>query len=202
MYEDLLRKLTKTVLSGKGDSDRHVMALFAIALASKGKRYLEIGVRSGRTTLPLLLAAHLNRGHLTSVDIQDTDFVCPAELKSNWRFVKSDAISFLESLDCKNPINVIYIDDWHAYGHVKKELEIIDRLIGPSSVVLLHDLMWGNHAPFYHCELTLKKGQWAEGGPYRAVSELDPQFWEWSTLPWSNGLTVLRKKYSTKYHSK
>jgi len=202
MQEGLLKEFTQTVLSGKGDSDRHVMALFAIALASKGKRYIELGVRDGTTTLPLLLAAYLNRGHLISVDVRDTDFVCPRELKKNWQFIKTDAISFLESLDPKEPVNVIYIDDWHAYGHVKKELEIIDRLVGPSSVVLLHDLMWGNHHPFYHCELTLKKGQWAEGGPYRAVSELDPQFWEWSTLPWANGLTILRKKYSTKYHSK
>ena len=81
-------------------------------------------------------------------------------------------------------------------------LEIADRLVGPSSVILLHDLMWGNHDPFYRCDLTLKSGQWANGGPYRAVSELDPQFWEWATLPWNNGLTLLRKKYSTRYHSR
>ena len=94
------------------------------------------------------------------------------------------------------------MDDWHSYEHVTKELQIIDKLVGPSSVVLLHDLMWGNTDPFYHCDLTLTDGQWAAGGPYRAVSELNAQFWEWSTIPWCNGLTVLRKKYSNKYHSK
>ena len=36
-----------------------------------------------------------------------------------------------------------------------------------------------------------------QGGPYRAVAELNPQFWEWSTLPWNNGLTILRKSIVT-----
>jgi hypothetical protein len=50
-----------------------------------------------------------------------------------------------------------------------------------------------------HSDLTLNTGQWAKGGPYRAVAELDPQFWEFSTLPYNNGLTILRKKYSNKF---
>ena len=64
----------------------------------------------------------------------------------------------------------------------------------------MHDLMYGNTDPFYHADLSHHEGQWASGGPYRAVAELNPQFWEWSTLPWNNGLTILRKKYSNKYH--
>jgi hypothetical protein len=62
--------------------------------------------------------------------------------------------------------------------------------------------MYGSTQPFYHSDLTIKNGQWANGGPYRAIGELDLNFWEWSTLPWNNGLTILRKKYSSKYHSK
>jgi len=85
---------------------------------------------------------------------------------------------------------------------VKRQLELLDELVSPSSIILLHDLMYGNTNPFYHCDLTLKDGQWANGGPYRAVAELNPQFWEWSTLPWNNGLTILRKKYSNRYFTK
>ena len=54
--------------------------------------------------------------------------------------------------------------------------------------------------PYYHVDLTENAClQWKNGGPYRAVAELNPQFWEFSTLPWNNGLTILRKKYSSKY---
>ena len=202
MLKDYIDSFISLSSTGKGDSDRHVMTLFAIALASKGKTYVELGVRDGTTTFPILAAAKMNEGKLISVDVDLSLFACPEELKDNWQFVKSDAIEFLDHWDHDLKIDFIYIDDWHSYEHVKKELEIVDKLVGPSSIVLLHDLMWGNHDPFYHCDLTLKEGQWADGGPYRAVSELSPQFWEWSTLPWNNGLTVLRKKYSNKYHSK
>jgi predicted O-methyltransferase YrrM len=189
-----------TVLYGKGDSDKHVMSIFGIALGSGAKNILELGVRSGVTTLPLLLASKLNGGRLTSVDINSTNFTVPSELKENWTFVQSDAIKFLEKTN-DVPYDLIFVDDWHSYSHVKRELELLDTMVTPKSVILLHDLMYGNNEPRYHCDLTLKDGQWAEGGPYRAVAELDNQFWEFSTLPVNNGLTILRKKYSSRYYS-
>ncbi len=153
---DNLREFIQLTTIGKGDSDRHAMVLFSIALAARGKVYVELGVRHGTTTLPILTAAHASGAKMVSVDIEDSSFVCPEEYANNWEFVKSDAIAFLESWDKSKKIDFLYIDDWHSYEHVKKELEIIDSLVGPSSVVILHDLMWGNHDPFYHCDLTLK----------------------------------------------
>ena len=185
-------------LYGNLDSDRHIITIFSIALASKGKTFVELGVREGHTTEPLYEAVKLNGGHLWSVDIN-----IPTEFKpnnENYTFVQKDSIEFLDEWPKDKRIDVAYVDDWHSYSHVKKQLEILDQLVGPSSIILLHDLMYGNTDPFYHSDLTLKKGQWADGGPYRAVAELNPQFWEWATLPWNNGLTILRKKYSNKYH--
>ena len=185
-------------LYGNLDSDRHIITIFSIALASKGKTFVELGVREGHTTEPLYEAVKLNGGHLWSVDIN-----IPTEFKpnnENYTFVQKDSIEFLDEWPKDKRIDVAYVDDWHSYSHVKKQLEILDQLVGPSSIILLHDLMYGNTDPFYHSDLTLKEGQWADGGPYRAVAELNPQFWEWTTLPWNNGLTILRKKYSNKFH--
>lgn len=195
--------LINQVIHGQGDSDKHLMSLFSVALGMKAKHIVELGVRNGSTTLPLLLAAKLNGGHVVSVDINPTSFKPPKELEQYWTFVQSDALEFLrDQVTIRfTPYDLVYIDDWHSYEHVKKELEYIDRLVSPKSVVLLHDLMYGNYAPHYHSDLTLDKGQWANGGPYRAVAELDPQFWEFATLPYNNGLTLLRKKYSNLYFS-
>lgn len=202
---ELIRKylpeFCRMALYGSNDSDQHVITLFSIALACKGRTFVELGVRGGTTTLPILLAAYLNGGKLFSVDVQDVEFQCPEELVSDWSFLKCDALDFLANWDKSKKMDFVYLDDWHSYEHVKKELEYLDMYVGPSSIILLHDLMYGNTQPFYHSDLTLKKGQWANGGPYRAVAELDLNFWEWSTLPWNNGLTILRKKYSSKYHS-
>jgi predicted O-methyltransferase YrrM len=196
-----LDHLIKKSTSGPGDSDRHLMTIFSIALATKGTTYLELGVRNGATTLPILLAAEMNHGEVFSVDINPISIELPERLKDFWKPHQGDAIEFLKNFDKNKKIDFIYVDDWHSYDHVANELQLIDRLVGPSSIILLHDLMWGNTTPFYHVDLTLKEGQWANGGPYRAVAELDPAFWEWSTLPWNNGLTILRKKYSGLYHA-
>ena len=185
-------------LHGTMDSDRHLVAIFAMALASKGKVFVELGVREGHTTEPLYEAAKLNKGHLWSVDLNDPTKFKPNN--GNYTFVKQDSIKFLEEWPRDKKIDVAFVDDWHSYPHVKRQLELLDELVGPSSIILLHDLMYGNTDPFYHVDLSHHEGQWASGGPYRAVAELNPQFWEWSTLPWNNGLTILRKKYSNKYH--
>jgi len=169
-----------------------------MALASRGKVFVELGVREGHTTEPLYEAAKLNEGHLWSVDLNDPTKFKPNN--GNYTFVKQDSIKFLEQWPKDKKIDVAFVDDWHSYPHVKRQLELLDELVGPSSIILLHDLMYGNTDPFYHSDLTHHEGQWASGGPYRAVAELNPQFWEWSTLPWNNGLTILRKKYSNKYH--
>lgn len=189
--------------TGINDSDRHFITLFSIALASRTKNIIELGVREGGTTLPLLTAINMNGGTLYSADINKTSFNPPNELKKSWKFHQQDAIQFLEKWDTSLDVGIIYIDDWHSYSHVKRELELIDKIVSPNSIILLHDLMYGGTNPFYHTDLTESAGsQWADGGPYRAVAELNPQFWEFATLPWNNGLTILRKKYSSKYKQK
>jgi predicted O-methyltransferase YrrM len=194
-----IHSLESITLVGKGDSDQHVLTLYSIALGSKAKNILELGVRNGDSTRPLLAAAYKNGGKLTSVDINETSFVPDECYRENWCFVKGDALEFLQTQNPEQPYDLIFIDDWHAYQHVKQELIEIDRLVSPRTVILVHDLMYGNTCPHYHSDLTLTTGQWAHGGPYRAVAELSSQFWEFATLPYNNGLTVLRKKYSNRY---
>jgi len=197
-------KFIDKALHGDGDSDRHFISLYAMALASRGKTYVELGVREGHTSEPLYEAAKANGGKLWSVDLNQ-----PAEYQpyvngfldiKHYEFVQNDSIRFLEEWDKDKKMDVVFVDDWHSYPHVKKQLDLLDQCVGPSSIILLHDLMYGNTDPFYHADLSNGGPQWDGGGPYRAVAELNPQFWEWSTLPWNNGLTILRKKYSNKYH--
>lgn len=196
-----IQDLIDTCISGKGDSDKHLLTLFSIALASNAKVIVELGVRSGATTIPLLKAAEINNAEVHSVDILDKPNHIPNKYSKFWTFYKKNSLDFLQDWPKNKKIDLVYIDDWHSYEHVKKELDILDELVSPSTVILLHDLMYGNTCPFYHVDLTVKDGQWGNGGPYRAVAELNQQFWEYSTLPWNNGLTILRKKYSSKYWS-
>ena len=48
-----MQKFVDSALYGKLDSDRHLISIYAMALASRGKTYVELGVREGHTTEPL-----------------------------------------------------------------------------------------------------------------------------------------------------
>jgi len=211
---EVVAQLTNQTLNGKGDSDAHLMAIFGIVVQMQPNVTIELGVRSGTTTIPLLLGSWLSNGQLISVDIDPPGgFVPPEFMKGSWNFVLGDSIAFLEAWEEEYKdvtMDVVYIDDWHAYEHVKKELELIEKYITPESIILLHDCMsgtwrgpWDSHGdkvrqgftshympPDYHSDT----GEFAGGGPATAVRELDLDKWEYVTLPVYHGLTILRKK--------
>jgi len=170
--------------------------LFGIGVTIKSKSILELGVRSGESTLPLLTAANIFGGILESVDIMDTEFVCPDEMKNNWIFTKSDSIEYLEECVLANDkFDLIFVDDWHAGNHVYKELCLIDKLIEDSSLVLLHDLMWSASQPKYNRTLYPDSHEFGFGGPVKGVSDFikENKNYEYITIPVSHGLTILRK---------
>ena len=105
-------------LHGNMDSDRHLVSIFAMALASRGKVFVELGVREGHTTEPLYEAAKLTKGHLWSVDLNDPTKFKPNN--GNYTFVKQDSIKFLEEWPRDKKIDVAFVDDWHSYPHVKR----------------------------------------------------------------------------------
>jgi len=198
-----LSKLLLQTIQGAGDSDPHAMVLFSLVLSLRAKNILELGVRDGNTTYPLLLgASYIPDAKVLSIDNTDNGYRPPNELGKYWDFHIKSSLEFLSALPETTKFDLVLVDDWHSYSHVKQELFYLDKHISPSSIVLVHDTMYGNTQPVYHTDLTLRDGQWAEGGPYRAIAELDPQFWEFSTIPCSHGLTLLRKKYSNRYFTK
>lgn len=197
VLEQTFGAIINKTMKGIHDSDQHLMTLFAICLQIKAKNILELGVRDGDTTEPMLLAAHMNGGKLTSVDIEPTRWVPPQEFTTSWNFVQQDALTFLDNcIEQNKKFDVIFVDDLHKYEHVKKELERIDKISDVNTIILLHDLMGEGNFPNYFLPIsTHYNGQvWEGGGPFRAVKELDPIKWEWATIPVNHGLTILRKR--------
>jgi predicted O-methyltransferase YrrM len=190
----IIDDLINRTINGEDNSDQHTMSIFGIAVGIKAQNILELGVFEGNTSQPLAFAASLTGGHVTSVDnyLRAQNF--PSELDPYRTTVQSDSIKFLKQAAQEGKkYDLIYIDDWHEYSHVKEELSLIDQLITNKSIILLHDLMAFTY-PVYHQPLDAKKGtEWGEGGPTRAVFELNKDHWEWSTIPVNNGLTILRR---------
>ena len=189
---ELMNRTLKTKNDGGIQYFEHVLTFFSIALQMKTKKILELGVRDGGSSYPFLVACKVLGGHLTSVDIKSNVWIAPEDLAEYQTFIQSDAIEFLTKNTEK--YDLIYVDDWHSYPHVKKELEEIDRISDENTIILLHDLM-GNSEPNYWSPIDYdENGEWGLGGPYRAVEELDKEKWEWMTIPTNHGLTILRKK--------
>jgi predicted O-methyltransferase YrrM len=190
---ELMNRTLKTKDDGGTQYFEHVLTFFSIALQMNAKKILELGVRNGGSSYPFLVACKVLGGHLTSVDISSGVWTAPSDLSEYQTFVVSDAIEFLKNNTEK--FDLIYVDDWHSYPHVKKELEEIDRVSDENTIILLHDLMGHScHPHFFYPINYPEKSEWGLGGPYRAVEELDKNKWEWMTIPKNHGLTILRKK--------
>ena len=196
---DPINFMIDLTIKNECDIDEHLMTLFALTLSMKPSVIIELGVRTARSSLPFLLGCQYTGAKLYSVDINNPvpDFTFPESWTECWSFIKKDAVSFLKD-DFPNlwndSGNIIYIDDWHAADHVAQELSLISDYVSPNDLILLHDLMYGNSQPSYRSVESPSDKQWDGGGPYRAVSELNLEEWEYSTVPRCHGLTLLRKK--------
>jgi len=190
----LFDEFADKAINGIGDSDSHLVLFQALALSLKAKNVLELGVREGTSTLPLLSAVKMTGGFLDSVDITPTSFKAPDEFKPYWKFHCSDAISYLKTLNKK--LDLVFIDDWHDGNHVYNEIMLIEPWITNSSIILLHDTMHSGSHPNYRLDppdYDTKGIHFGNGGPYGALLKLNKNEWEWSTIPSCHGLTILRK---------
>jgi predicted O-methyltransferase YrrM len=190
--------LISLTMKNQEDIDEHLLTLFSLTVSMKPKTIVELGVRTARSTYAFLSAASLTGSKVISVDLNQPQPSLPIqeEWKEKWTFYQKDALKFLEE-DFPNlyegEYNIIYIDDWHTGDHVRKELQLIEDYVQPHDLILLHDLMYGHSQPRYR-SVDNAPGQWASGGPYKPVSELDLSKWEYATIPRCHGMTILRKK--------
>lgn len=188
----MIDKIISESLNGSKDSSQHLITLFSLVISTKSKNVLELGVRNGDTTIPLLHALSYTNGKLTSVDISE-NFNLRNEIKNeNWSYIISDAIDFVKNIENGILYDLILIDDWHDGDHLYNEIIYLEKHINPSTVILIHDCMCPNTQPNYHI-YNDKSGEFGNGGPFAAIQKLDKSKWEYSTIPVNNGLTILRK---------
>lgn len=169
------------------DSRGHAWILYGLARAqarSMGAiRALEIGARTGSTTIPLL--AGLTAGHpdarLVSVD-NGTDVlagaldICRSRVErygfaSNWELVVADSIAYTPP----EPLHLVFIDGGHGYAVVLSDWQRCGAHLAQHGLMALHDT-----ETYPDCRrLALE-------------IEADPA-WASVTLPFYNGLTLARR---------
>lgn len=175
------------------DTDQHGITLLAICCSIRAKNVLELGVRYGGTTRPLLKAMQITGGKLTSVDIMDHGYRPEPELQKYWDFNLQDALSFLEQ-NQNQKYDLIFIDDLHTTEHLYKELLIVDKMASKETVILLHDLMYTKH-PEYNVDIMPPGNEFEGTGPHGGLMKFleGRNNYEYATIPVCHGLTLLRK---------
>ena len=123
------------------DTWQHMPTLYLLCLLKKPKIILELGCRTGNTTLPMLYAARQYGGHVYSVDIETwpeiQDFLVDKKSLSDfWTFIESDDLK----LKWNKPIDFLYIDTIHTYEQTLSELQKYEPFLQSGGIMTLHDI--------------------------------------------------------------
>ena len=123
------------------DISEHLMTLYMLTKHFKLSTVLELGVRSGESTIALLSAAKDIAGTVTSIDIMDcpeaTAKVDSLGLSKWWRFIKGDDLE----VEWNESIDHLFIDTAHTYEQTLKELQRFEPQVKNGGVVTLHDIV-------------------------------------------------------------
>ena len=141
----LLKDATIPTLSKNTDFLVQYMGIWEIlqqyVLRTNAKKVLEFGTREGYSTRIFANALKATLGHIWTVDICEHKMTAEElEGYDNITFIKEDVMK----LDWKEPVDILYIDDWHDPYHVYAEL---DRWAHLAKVIMLHDVLQSYELP-------------------------------------------------------
>ncbi len=112
----------------------HLQFLYETVVEQNAQVVVELGARSGNSTVALLAGVEVTGGLLYSVDIETPQWPLEVWDHPQITFLKGDDLALREQVP--NEIDVLYIDTSHTELQTLAEL----RLYGPSAkVILMHD---------------------------------------------------------------
>lgn len=122
----------------QSDIQHHLPLLFAKACGN----VVELGTRSGVSTVALLAGVERHGGHVWSVDI-DPQSAQVAAGHPLWTFLQASSTDVLTEMQIRkagaNPIDLLLIDTIHTEDHVAAELKIWGNSVRPGGTICIHD---------------------------------------------------------------
>lgn len=194
------------------DISDHLPIMFYVCAAAEPVLVVELGTRGGESTRSLLDAASQSGATMLSVDINDCD-IGDHSHRDRWHFEQADDTVFAGRFNewCREKnlepvIDVLFIDTSHEYEHTCRELAAWLPFVAEKGVVMLHDTNMGKGI-FRRLDLSLDKSWNNQRGVIRAIEEMlgtrydeNALFsdihahWLVAHLPYSNGLTILKRR--------
>lgn len=127
---------------------------------------IELGSRSGLSTVAWLFGLERTGGHLTSVDLDAAPDIGTFD---HWRHIQGNDQS-PEVLAELEPADIIFIDTSHHYGETMNELNLYRWLVKPGGIICGHDTEneWPEGAPLADGSFPVKRAvrEFAEANGY------------------------------------
>jgi predicted O-methyltransferase YrrM len=137
----------------RSDITEYLPLLYGYTRLYEGARVLELGTRSGNSTLAFLAAAQVVGGHVWSVDIDPTVATNPAGMgpyadSPLWTFTCGDTCDPDVVKAQPEQVDVLFNDASHDYDKTLAELRLYMPRLAPGGTALFHDtrLTWDNWA--------------------------------------------------------
>lgn len=148
-------------------------------------RILELGCRSGNSTMAFLAAAEKNGGHVTSVDINPCPLIPDHPQRT---FIQGDD---MEAQACArihryHPFDLLFVDTSHYYEHTFRECHQYIPFVRHGGIALFHDTRLFMHPHEY---------EWHENIPpvRKALNDYCAETGlTWEELPGEYGLGIIK----------
>jgi predicted O-methyltransferase YrrM len=130
---DEYERLCKT----PSDIYEHLPTFVRLCAGHDAQHVIELGTRTGVSTVAWLHGLAATGGRLTSVDI---DARPPIGHHDHWTFVQGDDMdpAVFAALE---PADLLFLDTSHHYAHTLRELNLYRHLVKPGGLLLCHDTM-------------------------------------------------------------
>ena len=171
------------------DIQEHMPCLREAARSYPKARILELGSRTGNSTLAFLAGAEESDGHVWSCDIDNiitrSDGMKPWANCKRWTFIHGSDMDLDIYAKLPREVDVLFIDTSHEYRHTLDELDAYVPRVVKGGVVLLHDTQF----------LFTRPGEIHDGSIPPVARALDEYCRKtgrkWANLPEGYGLGIL-----------
>lgn len=132
-----LAKQYEQVCVTPSDIYLHLPRFVEMVLELDAKHVVELGTRTGVSTIAWLYALEQTGGRLTSVDIDERPDI---GTHTHWRFIQGDDCTpeVVSAVSTPAP-DIVFIDTSHHYLHTCRELAIYRWVVKPGGLIVCHD---------------------------------------------------------------
>jgi cephalosporin hydroxylase len=156
------------VRSTPSDIHEHLHTFVDTVLTMEATTVIELGTRTGVSTIAWLHGLQQTGGHLWSVDLDARPDIGEHD---HWTFIQGDDMDPDVLAQLPHQADIIFIDTSHFYSETVAEIELYQHLVRPGGAMLFHDTavarpMDAPARPLYPVRTAIEEFCAAEGRPF------------------------------------